>query len=66
MKGPDTSLASSARHAPSLAPRAGEPGRLRYLDGAARDGVSEFFYIAKTNKIAGTTAGFTMRPIALK
>lgn len=28
--------------------------------------VYEFCYVASTNKIAGTTAGFTMRPIAMK
>jgi len=37
-----------------------------YLEDLARDGVSEFCYVAATNKIAGTTAGFTMRPLALK
>jgi kynurenine formamidase len=37
-----------------------------YLEDLARDGVSEFCYMATTNKIAGTVAGFTMRPIAMK
>ena len=37
-----------------------------YLEDLSRDGVSEFCYIGVTNKIAGTTAGFTMRPLALK
>ncbi len=36
------------------------------LEQLARDKVYEFCYIAMTNKIAGTTAGFTMRPIAIK
>ncbi|MEM7305477.1 MAG: cyclase family protein [Planctomycetota bacterium] len=37
-----------------------------YLEDLARDGVYEFCYIAATNKIAGTTAGFAMRPIAMR
>lgn len=37
-----------------------------YLEDLAKDGVSEFCYIAATNKIAGSTAGFTLRPIAMK
>ena len=36
-----------------------------YLEDLAKEGVYEFVYIATTNKIKGTTAGFTMRPIAL-
>lgn len=36
------------------------------LEDLARDQVSEFCYIAMTNKIAGSTAGFALRPIALK
>ena len=36
------------------------------LEELARDKVYEFCYIAVTNKIAGSTAGFTMRPMALK
>lgn len=38
----------------------------QYLEDLARDKVYEFCYIATTNKIAGTAAGFTMRPIAIK
>ena len=37
-----------------------------YLEDLAREGVSEFCYVASTNKIAGTVAGFTMRPLAIK
>ncbi len=37
-----------------------------YLEDLARDRVYEFCYIAATNKIRGATAGFTMRPLALK
>jgi len=36
------------------------------LEELARDHVYEFCYMAATNKIAGTAAGFTMRPLALK
>lgn len=36
------------------------------LQALARDQVWEFCYVALTNKIAGTTAGFTLRPIALR
>ena len=37
-----------------------------YLEDLARDKVYEFCYVAATNKIAGTTAGFTMRPIGIR
>ncbi len=37
-----------------------------YLEDLAAAGISEFCYIASTNKIAGTTAGFTMRPLAIR
>ncbi|MGD9857047.1 MAG: cyclase family protein [Planctomycetaceae bacterium] len=36
------------------------------LEELAQDRVYEFCYMAATNKIAGTVAGFTMRPVALK
>ena len=36
------------------------------LEELARDKVYEFCYMATTNKIKGTTAGFTMRPIAIR
>jgi kynurenine formamidase len=41
-------------------------GEFHYLEDLARDGVYEFCYIAAVNKIAGATAGFTLRPLALK
>lgn len=37
-----------------------------YLEELAADRVYEFCYVAATNKIKGSTAGFTMRPIALR
>ena len=37
-----------------------------YLEALAREKVYEFCYMATTNKIKGTTAGFTMRPIGLR
>jgi len=37
-----------------------------YLEELAREKVYEFCYVAMTNKIAGSTAGFTMRPIAIR
>ena len=37
-----------------------------YLEELAADRVYRFCYIAATNKIKGSTAGFTMRPIALR
>ena len=36
------------------------------LEHLAKDKVYEFCYVAATNKIAGTVAGFAMRPLALK
>jgi kynurenine formamidase len=41
-------------------------GEFHYLEDLAREGVYEFCYVAATNKIAGTTAGFTLRPIAIR
>lgn len=41
-------------------------GEFHFLEELARDQVYECCYIAITNKIAGTAAGFCMRPIALR
>lgn len=41
-------------------------GELHYLEDLSRDGVYEFCYIATVNKIAGTTAGFALRPLAVR
>jgi kynurenine formamidase len=41
-------------------------GEFHYLEGLARERVYEFCYIACTNKIKGSTAGFTLRPIAVR
>ncbi|GIX03478.1 MAG: cyclase [Planctomycetaceae bacterium] len=41
-------------------------GEFHYLEDLARDKVYEFCYIACTAKIRGTTAGFALRPIALR
>ena len=41
-------------------------GEFHYLEDLAREQAYEFCYIAITNKIAGTTAGFAMRPIAIR
>lgn len=37
-----------------------------YLEDLARDGVYEFCYACSTNNIVGTTAGFTLRPMAIR
>lgn len=41
-------------------------GEFHNLEELARDKVYEFCYVAMVNKIAGTTAGFALRPIALR
>ena len=41
-------------------------GEFHFLEDLARDGVYEFCYVCMTNKIRGTTAGFTLRPIAIR
>ena len=41
-------------------------GELHYLEDLAAEKAYEFTYICSTNKIKGTTAGFTLRPIALR
>ena len=41
-------------------------GEFHFLEDLAADGVSEFCYIASTNKIKGSVAGFTLRPLALR
>ena len=37
-----------------------------YLEDLAREKVYEFLYMCATNKIKGSTAGFTLRPVALR
>jgi kynurenine formamidase len=41
-------------------------GEFHFLEELARERVYEFCYIACTNKIKGSTAGFTLRPIAIR
>ncbi len=41
-------------------------GEFHYLEDLARDRAYEFAYICMTNKIKGSAAGFTLRPIALR
>jgi kynurenine formamidase len=41
-------------------------GEFHFLEDLARDRVYEFCYVCLTNKIRGTTAGFTLRPIAIR
>jgi kynurenine formamidase len=41
-------------------------GEFHFLEDLARGKVYEFCYVCMTNKIRGTTAGFTLRPIALR
>jgi kynurenine formamidase len=41
-------------------------GEFHFLEDLARDKVYEFCYVCMTNKIRGTTAGFCLRPIAIK
>jgi kynurenine formamidase len=41
-------------------------GEFHYLEDLARERVYEFCYVAATNKIKGTAAGFTMRPLAIR
>ncbi len=41
-------------------------GEFHNLEGLARGKVYEFCYIAAVNKIAGSTAGFALRPLAVK
>ncbi len=41
-------------------------GEFHFLEDLARERVYEFCYIACTNKIKGSTAGFTLRPIAVR
>lgn len=41
-------------------------GEFHFLEELARDQAWEFCYVAVTNKIRGTAAGFTLRPLALR
>jgi hypothetical protein len=41
-------------------------GEFHNLEELARDRVYEFCYVCLTNKIRGTTAGFTLRPVAIR
>jgi kynurenine formamidase len=41
-------------------------GEFHFLEDLARTKTYEFCYVCTTNKIRGTTAGFTLRPIAIR
>ncbi|MCI0457484.1 MAG: cyclase family protein [Gemmataceae bacterium] len=41
-------------------------GEFHNLEELAREGVYEFCYVCLTNKIRGTTAGFALRPVAIR
>ncbi len=41
-------------------------GEFHYLEDIARERVYEFCYVAATNKIKGTAAGFALRPLAIR
>jgi kynurenine formamidase len=41
-------------------------GEFHYLEDLARDRVYEFCYLCVTNKVKGTTAGFVLRPVAMR
>jgi kynurenine formamidase len=41
-------------------------GEFHYLEELAKDGIYEFCYLCQVNKIRGTTAGFCLRPMALR
>lgn len=41
-------------------------GEFHYLEDLSRDKAYEFCYIGAVNKIVGATAGFTLKPIAIK
>jgi kynurenine formamidase len=41
-------------------------GELHYLEELAREKVYRFTYFATTNRLKGTTAGFALRPVALR
>ena len=41
-------------------------GEFHNLEGLARDRVYEFCYVALTNRIKGSTSGFTLRPVAIR
>lgn len=41
-------------------------GEFHYLEDLASSGTYEFLYLATVNKIKGTAAGFTLRPLAIR
>jgi kynurenine formamidase len=41
-------------------------GEFHFLEDLARDKIYQFCYICSTNKIKGATAGFTLRPLAIR
>jgi hypothetical protein len=41
-------------------------GEMHYLEDLARDKVYRFTYFATTNRLKGTSAGFALRPVALR
>jgi hypothetical protein len=41
-------------------------GEFHYLEALARDRAYEFLYVVSVNKVRGATAGFTLRPLAIR
>jgi kynurenine formamidase len=41
-------------------------GEFHYLEDLAKEKVYEFLYVCTTNKIKGTSAGFALRPVAIR
>jgi hypothetical protein len=41
-------------------------GEFHHLEDVARDKAYEFLYMVSVNKLRGATAGFTLRPLAIR
>jgi kynurenine formamidase len=66
LPGPDQPMRFLPVHKYLLVDQGVHIAEFHYLEDLAKAKMWEFCYIGVTNKIKGTTAGFTMRPLALR
>jgi kynurenine formamidase len=66
LPGPDQQSTFLPVHKYLLVDQGVHIGEFHYLEDLAKSKTSEFCYCCVTNKIKGTTAGFTLRPLALR
>jgi kynurenine formamidase len=63
---PDNSKSFMPSHNYLLIQQGVHIAEFQYLEDLAKDKAYEFLYICLVNKIKGATAGFTLRPVAIR